>query len=226
MQDPSGIRVARAGSVDPSRESALDDLVGAAAIAATLTFSPVLSRGYRRWGATAAERAARYPGDAHVKQLRMEATRAISIAAPPSAVWPWLVQIGHGRAGLYSYERLENLAGCQIENAWRIEPAWQALAPGDTVHLGPEGYPSYRVAEVAKDQHLVLVGGDDPSGPQFSWSFVLAPEVGGTRLVVRSRYGYPGTMGQRVIWRVITEPIHFVMERRMLLGIKQRAEAG
>ena len=68
----------------------------------------------------------------------------------------------------------------------------------------------------------MLVGGDDPVGPQFSWAFVLVPEGAHTRLVVRSRYGFPRTVGQRVI----TEPIHFVMERRMLLRIEQRAEAG
>jgi hypothetical protein len=210
--------------MDTPRESPLDDVVGAAAIAATLALSPLLSGRYRRWGATIAECRTRYPGDDHVKQLRMQSTRAITIDAPPSVVWSWLVQIGHGRAGLYSYERLENLAGCQIENAWRVEPSWQSLAPGDAVHLGPEGYPSYRVAEVAREQHLVLVGGDDPAGPQFSWAFVLVHDGARTRLVVRSRYGFPRTVGQRMIWRVITEPIHFVMERRMLLGIKQRAE--
>lgn len=204
----------------------LDEAVGALSIAGALTFSPVLSRWYRRWGATADECAGPLPGDELVADPRLESTRAVDIDATPDKVWPWLVQMGHGRAGLYSYESLENLIGCDIHNADRVEPAWQSLEVGDRVSLGPDGYPSFMVRHVEPGACIVLLAGGGRGEPANSWAFVLRPRGRrGARLLVRSRYDYPPTLGQRVIWRVVTEPAHFVMERRMLLGIKQRAEA-
>lgn len=208
-----------------SRPRHLDELVGALSIVGTLTLSPALSRWYRRWGATEAECLEGLPGDALVPAPRLQATRAIDIDASPEAVWSWLVQIGHGRAGLYSYEALENLVGCDIHNADRIVPSWQSLAVGDRVALGPAGYPAFTVAEVERPDRLVLLAGGGAGEPRNSWSFVVrARGATGARLIVRSRYHYPGTLGQRFLWRALTEPMHFVMERRMLSGIKERAE--
>ncbi len=203
----------------------LDDLSGAAAIAGTVLLSPALSRRYRAWGATAHECREPLPGDENVPAPKLQSTRAIDIAAAPGDVWPWLVQLGHGRAGLYSYEGLENLAGCEIRNADRIDPAWQSLAVGDRIPLGPPGYPSFEVMDLVVDTRLVLLAHGRPDEPRNGWGFYLRPRPGhGTRLLVRSRYDYPDTAGQRVLWRALTEPIHFVMERRMLLCLRARIE--
>ncbi len=165
------------------------------------------------------------PSDVLVLRPRQTATRAITIDAPAAAVWPWLVQIGQGRGGFYSYDWLENLAGCDIHSADRVIPALQDLREGDTVRLGPEGYPAYRVAAVESGRALVL-GGNASEIEAHSWAFVLEPiDEQTTRLLVRSRDDYAPTPANFLIWRVITEPLHFVMERKMMLGIKQRAEA-
>jgi hypothetical protein len=178
-----------------------------------------------RWGTRDAELSRALPGDAIVPHPRKSSTRAITIHAPAAAIWPWLVQIGQGRGGLYSYDWLENLAGCDIHSADRVIPALQELREGDIVRLGPEGYPAYQVAAVEPGRALVL-GGDASELEAHSWAFVLEPvDEQTTRLLVRSRDDYPPTLANFLIWRVITEPLHFVMERKMMLGIKQRAEA-
>jgi hypothetical protein len=169
--------------------------------------------------------ARRLPGDEIVPRPRKWSTRAITIAAPAEAVWPWLAQIGQGRGGLYSYDWLENLAGCDIHSANRVIPEYQALRVGDTVRLGPEGYPAYQV-EAIEPGHALILGGNDPEMGMHSWAFVLEPiDEPTTRLIVRSRDDYPPTLANVVLWRLITEPAHFMMERKMLLGIKRRAEA-
>ncbi len=178
------------------------------------------------WGTRDDEYLAPLPGDDLVPDARSIATRAITVAASARDVWPWLVQLGSGRAGFYSYDTVENLFGLDIHNADRIEPQWQALAVGDDVRLAPEA--ALRVARLEPEEHLVLhgIGGpDQPAMPfEFSWAFVLRPlPGGGTRLLVRERY-------QPVVWwaPAIIEPVHpvsFVMSARMLRGIRDRAEA-
>jgi hypothetical protein len=162
-----------------------------------------------------------------VPQPKQEATRAITIQAPVSDVWPWLVQLGQGRGGLYSYDWLENLIGCDIHNADRIMPEFQRLQVGDPVRLGPEGYPFYTVAAIEPERALILhAASPEISGHNESWIFYLEPiDENSTRLIIRSRRKYEPTLANFVIWQVITEPAHFIMERKMLLGIKQRAEA-
>lgn len=205
--------------------SRVDDLFGAITVAGSLALSPVLAPWYRRWGATPAECDEALPGDELVPDPRLLATRATDIDATPDEVFPWLVQMGHGRAGLYSYEGLENLAGCDIHNADHIVRAWQDLAVGGTVALGPPGYPALKVVALARPEHLVLFAGGADGEPKNSWAFVVRPRgAEGARLVVRSRYAYPATAKQWMLWRMITEPMHFAMERKMLLGIRLRAE--
>ena len=179
-----------------------------------------------RWGATDDEVARDLPGDQIVPRPRNRSTRAITIRAPAEAVWPWLAQLGQGRGGLYSYDWLENLTGCDIHSADRIIPELQGLRAGDTVRLGPQGYPAYPVAAVDPGRALALGdAGDLERGPH-SWVFVLEPiDAQTTRLIVRSRGDYPPTLANFIIWRAITEPLHFIMERKMLLGMKRRAEA-
>ena len=246
-----GVRPKRVGAVDGTRVSPdgaasravrrptarggfADTLEGVARIAGTLLAAPLLRRGYNRWGATEEEVRAALPGDELVPTPVLRSTRAVRIEAPPTAVWPWLVQIGQGRGGLYSYDALENFVGCDLHSADAILAAHQRLAPGDLVRLGPPGYPCFEVASVDPGRSLVLVGADPrteraPATPieadaaGATWQWVLHGTDGGaaTRLVSRQRNAHPA--GRRMMWRIV-EPIGFVMERRMLLGIRDRAE--
>jgi hypothetical protein len=89
------------------------------------------------WGATAEERSSELPGDELVDRPGIQTTRAVTVEAPVEAVWPWLAQIGQDRGGFYSYEWLENLAGCRMRNADRIHPEWQQRTVGEMVLLHP-----------------------------------------------------------------------------------------
>ena len=139
-------------------------------------------------------------------------THAVEIDAPPEEVWPWLAQIGQDRGGFYSYEWLENLAGCEMRNAGEIHPEWQHREPGEKVMLHPAiGLP---VSRFEPGRALALEG----------WgSFELEPLDGGcrTRLVAR---GEPARGASALFYALLVEIPHFVMEREMLLGIKRRAE--
>ena len=200
----------------------IEEVVGAMGIALTVLASPLLRPWYSRWGATKTELAQTLPGDDVVRDPTMQDTRAITIEAPVKAIWPWLVQMGQGRGGLYSYQRLENLVGCDMHNADRIMPEHQQLAVGDKVRLsqGEEG-PAFVVTAVIPHRAIIL----DIDDPPTSWSFVLQPlDDNRTRLLIRYRQDFEPTFGNMVMWRVLTDPIHFVMERKMLQGIKLRAE--
>lgn len=213
----------------------LENALGALQIAGCLLLSPFLRSWYNRWGASDKEIQETLPGDELVPNPMLGYTHAISIAAPPSAIWPWLVQIGQGRGGLYSYDGLENLAGCKIQSADTILSEHQNPNPGDLVRLGPQGYPCFSIAAIEQGKALVLVSADPKTGEPTndnprtekgysiaSWQFVLEPEdAQSTRLLVRQRLAYSPDMTW--IWR-LTEPISFVMERKMILGIKHRAE--
>lgn len=175
------------------------------------------------WGATDADLAMALPGDG--LGARVAATHAVTIDAPASAVWPWLVQIGQDRGGFYSYSAIENgLLGAGIRNTDRIHPEWQVLRVGDFVRsarpdwLGGRfaGKTGWWVVDVQPQRTLTLMG----------WgTFALRPiDSATTRLVVRTRGGDGGFFSAPLDVLVL-EPGHFLMERRMLLGIKERAEA-
>ena len=202
--------------------------VAAAAVAACGTlYAFVIQPWHARWGATAKEVALTLPGDDIVPAPEMATTRAITIRATPAEVWSWLVQIGHGRGGMYSYELLENLAGCDLHNAERIHPEWQDLAEGDRVGMGPEGYPFYVVQAIEPERTLILQSGDPATGElaPSSWTFVLAPQPDGTtRLISRQRSAPGGGVGGFIVWRGVVEPISFVMEQKMLRTLRDRAE--
>src|SRR5690554_2931020 len=151
--------------------------------AGAIAVVPVLRTWALQWGATEAELDATLPGDDVVPAAGHVSTRAVSINATPERVWPWLVQLGQGRGGFYSYDVLENLLGCDVHSANRIEAHWQDLAVGDEIRLHPSADPLL-VSEVDPDRALVLRGDPTPGGLAFSWAFVLRPAPGGgTRLV-------------------------------------------
>lgn len=174
-----------------------------------------------RWGATESEVAARLPGDEFVSDPYASSTRAVTIAAAPETIFPWLVQMGADKGGLYSYTLLERAIFCPNVNADRIHPEWQDLSVGDPVRLCPKefGPPPYTVAAIDPDRALVL-GHTNPDGSWAeSWQFLILPQPDGTsRLIARSRSSLSDWF-----WDVI-HPGIFVMERGMMLGIKARAE--
>ena len=217
---------------------ALRATLGAAA-AGTLAYALLVRPWHLRWGATDQEAASEMPGDELLPHSRMQTTRAITIEAPAAQIWPWLVQMGQGGGGLYSYDWLENLVVCDIHSADRIVPDLQELHVGDRVRLGPEGYPFFTVASILPERALVLTAGLDEGPeaeprepvtaaeyvPASTWAFLLEPiDEGRTRLVVRLRGDWEESTGMTLFNRVLLEPAHFLMERKMIQGIKQRAE--
>lgn len=209
-------------------------LAGAAAgMAYVLYFRPW----HLKWGASMNEASRRLPGDECVPRPKIESTRAITIHAPVEKVWNWIAQIGQGRGGFYSYDWLENIFGCQIQNADRIVPAWQQPKVGDLVRLHPKV--AFPIAVVEPPRALILHQAVDTQSNQafdpsvsmplsyinVSWAFLLAPvDEDNTRLIARYRLDFqPDNLLNNLLWRVL-EPAQFIMERKMLMGIKDRAE--
>lgn len=184
-----------------------------------------LRRIHSIWGAKLDEVSRPLAGDELVPKPTLSYTRAITIHARAKEIFPWLLQIGQGRGGFYSYEWLENLFRTDIHNANAIISELQNLQVGDAIRLTPEPVPSYRVAQIIPNEALVLrVNTQDSNTTQGTWVFCLDETEHGTRLIIRSRLAYEENWQNFVLWRLIVEPIHFVMEERMLRGIKERAE--
>jgi hypothetical protein len=187
--------------------------LGAVALVAVYA---LLVRPYHvQWGATDAEVERALPGDARTPNPQMLSTRAITIQAPVSEVWPWLAQLGQGRAGFYTYHWLEDLFWANMDNADEIQPELQELAVGDHISLMENG-PALEVRELEIGRGFVLSTG---------WTYWLEP-VGEdtTRLIVRSRATWePGALNW-FYYHAVYDPAHFVMEVGMLQGIKARAE--
>lgn len=198
-----------------------------ALVVVALAVAPAARARMLSWGATAEETGGSLPGDELVVAADVIATRGITVDAPAEQVWPWIAQLGQGRGGFYSYDGLENLVGLDIHSAARIVPAWQAVAVGDEVLLG-QGV-ALTVAALEPGRSLVLRGaipiGRRAPPYEFTWSFALRDlprPGGGTRLLVRERYRYT-----RAWAALIVEPVglvSLVMSRKMLLGIRERAE--
>jgi len=160
------------------------------------------------------------PGDDLLARPDVVTTRVIGIEAPVNLVWPWLVQMGPGRAGAYTYDWIENLLGLNMHSADEIVPAFQHIAVGDAWRLGSRG-PALRVACV-EPERAVVVRSDDGN---WVWAFVLRPGCGVTRLISRNRIAQPGAAWPaRAVTRYLMEPGSLIMERKMLLGIRARAE--
>jgi len=182
---------------------------------------------FLHWGATDAEWTRRLPGDEIVAAPLTQCTRAITVNAPPERVWPWLVQLGQGRGGFYSYTSLENLVGCQMVNADRIHPGWQNVKVGDGVLFHPTA-PPVPVAVVEPNHAFVLGAASPAPNAPFStvdWAFILEPVADGrTRMLFRWRASFEPTFTNYLTMKYLLEPIHFIMERRMMLTIKELAE--
>ena len=181
-----------------------------------------------QWGTTAVERASTLPGDEFVPVAHYRIDHGITIDAPPEVVWSWLIQIGQDRGGFYSYTKLENAVGAKITNANRIVPEWQQRQVGELLPTVPENYLGgvfgsrlgCKVLKVVPGEALVLEG----------WgAFVVLPTIDNkTRMLIRTRgLGTPSLAGvlEAPFRLLVYEPAHLIMERGMLIGIKQRAES-
>ena len=167
------------------------------------------------WGATAAEVSRPLPSDDLVPAPTFNATRAITIDAPPERVWPWIVQMGLTRAGWYSYDLLDNLGR---PSARHIIPELQDLEPGDIVPMSPDGKQGMRVHAVDAPHSMVW---GDPGGTTWAWQ-LDETDSGSTRLLtrVRSRYQW---FSPSIAFSVLLEFGDIWMMRKMLLNLRERA---
>jgi hypothetical protein len=185
-----------------------------ASIALGAAYFGLLRRPVLTWGA--GDLTGPLPGDELLEDADGVATRAVWIDAPPSAVWPWIAQMGPApRGGAYTYDWIENLLGLNMHSADRVLPEFQHPAVGDEIGYGTN---RMRVERVEPERVLAWRSEDG----NWVWTFVLREERGGTRLISRNRFRLP-TLAARV-GMLPMEPASLVMERKMLRGIKQRAE--
>jgi hypothetical protein len=208
----------------------LEGLGGAGVIAGALA-TPGRRARRARWGVGATVAARGFPGDDLVPAPRSRWTHGVEIDAPAEEVWPWVAQVGAGRGGFYSYEWLENLVGCRLRNADAVHPEWE-VRQGDDLFLHPKQPPPLSVVEVARGRHFVAYAQADRDARaagkpwmEASWLFLVEP-LGPSRSRVISRYRctFPDRLVTRLAFGAVLEAIGYAMDRRMLLGIRERAE--
>ncbi len=194
----------------PTRTRALLGLGGA------LLYFGVIRARIMNWGASRHDVAAVLPGDELLPDADGVSTRAIEIDAPAHAVWPWIAQMGPSpRGGAYTYDWIENLLGLHMHSVDRVLPEFQHPQPGEII-----GYGTNRMRLERAEPDAVLAWRSENG--DWVWSFVLREHDGSTTLISRNRFRLP-TVAAR-LGMLPMEPASLVMERKMLLGIKQRAE--
>lgn len=185
----------------------------------TVVFFSLYRPWHLKWGATREDLARSMPGDEIVHRPVFNATRVVTINARPQDIWPWIVQIGFGRAGWYSIDLLDNLGRHSSE---RIVPELQHIKVGDLVPLGPGESSGMFVKEFALNRSILWWTGKDG---QTTWAWGLYPTSGGaSRLVTRVRTPFSWREPISAVWLLLTEVADFPMMRKCLLGIKHRAE--
>jgi hypothetical protein len=187
-----------------------------AIIALLVVIVIILTPWMDRWGTTADERAARFPGDDLVKSSARMVNRGLTINAVPDQIYPWILQIGADKSGMYSYTWLENLVGCKMAKDENIRPEWQNLKEGDLMKMctGDFAPPPYIVAQVIPNQAVVFGHKENDQWVEL-WAFVLIPQADGTtRLITRTRTNMVGGFCE------VIRPITFVLEQKMLLTLK------
>jgi len=201
--------------------------VGLVGVVALLVYVLAIRPWYLRWGATDAEVERAMPGDDIIKNsmhVRNRAvTNAVTIKARPTHIWPWLVQMGNGRGGMYTYDWIDRLMGVlDQDSTWEVLPQHQHLEVGEVIPLG--GGPGWPVQAIEPNRSLVL---DIPApGTQIIWSYGLYElDESHTRLVLRITYSTSLNRLLMTLLLHIVDPGSFLMTRKHLLGIKQRAEA-
>ena len=206
--------------------------VAGAAIMTLAWLTPFLRPARSHWGLSAQEADAPRPGDELIPEPRWLWTHGVEVDAPPEHVWPWVVQVGADRGGFYSYQWLENLVGCNVRNAEAIHPEW-AHGAGDDLVLHQK-MPPLRVVSVVTGRSLVAFAAPDEAaraggGPWASatWAFLVEPlDAGRSRVVSRFRSACSDDIATRLTQGpALLEPVGFAMDRRMLLGIRDRVLA-
>ena len=188
-----------------------------------------------RSGASADELEGEYPGAELIPDGKRGATMAVTIDAPPSSVWPWLLQMGCDRGGWYSWDRLDNAGAASAE---RIHPEWQEVSVGDRMLSTPSGATWFEVAALDPERFLALRAPIDlPGGRPFDtkglrprlyndsvWCFQLKQLPGGrTRLVVS---GYAAQRPRALLAIadfLFWQPAHWIMQRRQFTNLRRRA---
>lgn len=210
-----------------------DGVVGALGI--LLDIATPFLRGMRsHWGLDEEEANRRYPGDDLLQSPTWGWTHAVEIDSPAERVWPWIAQVGQDKGGFYSYQWLENLAGCEIQNADRVHAEWTHPKVGDALKVHPKA-PAMRIAAVEPGRFLVAFSGTDQSAgappkgdPRVAvtWLFLLEPiGEGRCRFISRYRAACGDRLADHLMFGpTLIEPVGFAMDRRMLLGVKERAE--
>ena len=192
--------------------------LGASGTAALLltVYLPLIRPWQLRWGATDEEVIRSLPGDSFIDDPTFNATRAVTVHAAPEFIWPWLLQIGHNRAGWYSYDLIDNLGR---PSANQIIPEFQQLGRGDLVPISPDGKFGFTVHTIF-DNHYMLWGAPG----DMSWLWYLDPvSENETRLVTRVRLKYRWTH-PTILFYLVLDVGDIVMMRKCMLGIKARAE--
>ena len=195
-----------------------------------LIATPFIGERRRRWGTIGTEATDPLPGDDLVPDPKWSYTLGVSVDAPPAAVWPWIAQVGQGRGGFYTYQTLENLVGCRINNTAELLPEHQHPVVGGGIHLHHET-PPLRIETVDPPFALVLFG----SPAEFesaevwgasTWQFIVRHHGDdGALFLTRGRYDHGSNWRSRLMFgRFPMEVITFVMSRRMMLEIKRLAE--
>jgi hypothetical protein len=218
-QSSPGVRTVLRSQLIQGGRVILTVVVGFALV--SLYWFPI-RRWFGRWGTTPVDLARVMRGDAAIVRPTHSATLAVTVHARPDHIWPWLLQMGYRRGGLYSCDWLDQLFGyLDRPSANRILPEYQHLAVGDEIPIG-RGQ-GFLVTAIEANRALVLSGEGD--GFQWVWQLGLYPlDEERTRLVSRSRVRVPSTVGSWLLMRAM-EPAAFLMTRRMLLGLRRRAEA-
>lgn len=207
----------------------------ATAIAAIGAYALIVRRRLIRWGATDDEVDRTFPGAELIPGARRSATMAVTLDAPPAAVWPWLVQMGTDRAGWYSWDRLDNFGR---RSADRLHPEWQTIRVGDRLAAKPDGSEWWDVAVLEPERFLCLrmsldLAGRpfDPAGPRpryytdSTWGFLLNDLGDGkTRLVVSGYWALKPRWLQPILSALVLEPSHWVMQTRQFQLLKRRTE--
>ena len=175
-----------------------------------------------RWGATDAEILRGMPGDALSSQPTFLSTRAIRIDATPEIIWPWVLQMGYGRAGFYGYDVIENLGSARgIHSAERIVPELQNIAVGDTLPLSAAG--GLVVHAIAPNRFIVWSGESGTYPGAFTWA-LYPVDSNHTRLVSRIQWSHHWTQPLMLAMDLFTEFADHVAVRKVLQGVKDRAE--
>jgi len=203
-----------------------------------LIILPFMRSKLRKWGSTEKELTRELPGDDLIKEMKGWYNHAVTINAAPADVWPWILQLGQNKGGFYSYELLENIVGSKIRNVDKIVPEFQDTAVGDRVMMTPKAAP-YILNAIDPGRAFILrlrvnlennetVGADEPLPEKYqdgSWLFFLEETSEGvTRMITRSRNDWNQSKTNTFFYGLFGV-ISIVMDRKLLKGIKKRAEA-